>query len=196
MTNASTQPISPLEQHADLTRKRDAAYQRYSEHMQGKQNAERRMGALAKQITADELRSDKQAEKDYDAAAADFAHHRERAGTALDKVKTLDAEIEACYGAHFAVFAEEASRVTEVADTALADLCTAYRHARKCWQDATEAWAGPTRAHRTEGVPPFPISEHVMTPIMRMEARAQPPSVEVLEPLGDDPELDEVLGDD
>jgi len=191
-------PTGALAQRDDLVRKRDAAYRLYAEHTRERQLAERAMGSLAKRITAMDF-SDDEGELDLEVAhataEADYRKHLEKANSALDRVKTLEAEIEALYEREFGTFAEEANAATEVADTAIADLAVVYERAVKAWGAAVQAWAGPCRAARIDGVPPFPLARHVIADLFSGEVRAQPPRVEVTEPLGDNAELDETFTD-
>jgi hypothetical protein len=125
---------------------------------------------------------------------ADYRKHLEKANAALDQTKGYEAEIEALYGREFAVFAEEASRVTERADVALADFATVYRRAVQTWNAAVEAWAPLCRSVRVSGVGAFPVPEYQISELLSGETRAQPAHVEVMEPLGDG-ELDDELTD-
>jgi hypothetical protein len=191
-------PTGALAQRDDLLRKKQAGYTAYLEHTQQRQHAERAMGSLAKRIVAMDF-SDAEGEGELDLEAAhataenDYKKHLEHANTALDRTKALEAEIEALHERSFSEFAEEASRVTERCDVALQDFVTSYRRAVSAWTAAAEAWAPLCRAVRVGCVPAFPVPEHMLAELLRGEVRAQPPHVEVMEPLGDDPELDDEL---
>jgi hypothetical protein len=199
LTPRRPQPVGALAQRDELVRKRDAAYVAYTEHTQKRQSAERAMGSLAKRIRdADFDEPNGEGELDIEVAhataEADYRKHLEKANAGLDQTKRYEAEIEALYSRHFSVFAEEASAVTERADVALADFVTYYKRAVGAWNDAVEAWAPLCRSVRVSGVLPFPVPEHQMAELLSGEVRAQPPHVEVMEPLGDG-ELDDELSD-
>jgi hypothetical protein len=195
----ASEPVGALAQRDELVRKRDESYAVYARETQMRQLAEGVMSSAAKRVRnmdfngaagEDEL----DAEVQHATAEADYRKHLDRANSALDRVKSHEAELDHLYEREFGVFAEEANGATEVADTAIADLGTAAKRAVEAWDAAVAAWAGPCRAARISGVPPFPVGGHVMAELLAGHVRAQPPSVEVMEPLGDS-DLDDELTD-
>src|SRR5438874_1274806 len=112
------EPVGALAQRDELARKRDAAYASYAEHTQKRQEAERAMGQLKRQLDQEE---DDDVAGAYELAQQDYARSLAKANVQLDKCKGLEAEIEALYGREFAAFAEEANAVSKTAAVAVND---------------------------------------------------------------------------
>lgn len=186
LTARRPQPVGAVAQRDELIRKRDAAYNAYADYTRQRQECERAMAQLKRQLESDEAGEDvegayAQTQRDYDRSLA-------KANVNLDRVKGLEAEIEALYGREFQAFAEEASKVTATATVACDDFLAAWRRCKPTWQAATEAWAPLCRSVRIEGVRPFPVTEHQLSELLNGEAVAQPPGVEIFddaEPLTD-----------
>src|SRR5262249_11720286 len=114
------------------------------------------------------------AEQDYDRSLA-------KANVSLDRTKGYEAQVDAMYSQHFAEFAEEASKVSEMATVAVDDFVATWRRAQTAWQAAVEAWAPLCRSVRISGVCPFPCTEHQLSAILNGEAPAMPPGVEIFD---------------
>ncbi|MGO8904161.1 MAG: hypothetical protein ACLQMH_00890 [Solirubrobacteraceae bacterium] len=190
-----TKPLTPLQQRNQLEEKRIEAYRIYSEETQKRQAAEARIGVLESEIRGQPLANGSlKAEEELETARADYERHLVRSGAALDKVKSLESQLDDLYSRDFAEFAEAADEVSERAHIALHDVVEDIHRARAVWDQAVQAWAGPCRAVRAQGVPPFPIPETLITTLTDGSAYAKPPGIEVFGP-GDAEVLDAPLTD-
>ncbi len=170
---------TPTQERDALVHRRQEAYAAYNDETKSRQAAERVVGAISSKLRGETLASDGD-DLDLEAARTKADYHLKRSNVALDQVRAAEAELDQLYARHFSSFADEADEATEAADTALGDLVKAYDRARVAWDAATLAWAGLCRAHRIQGVPPFPVPDAVIAPIADGEIVARPSAVEIL----------------
>jgi hypothetical protein len=190
-----TKPLTPLQQRDLLEERRQQAYAVYSDETQKRQASERRIDVLENEVRGQPLANGSlKAEEELESAKSDCERALSRSGTALDKVKSLEAELADLCQREFATFAESADEVSERAELALRDVVEDIHRARAVWDQAVQAWAGPCRAVRAQDVGAFPIPESLIGTLTDGSAAAKPPGIEVFGP-GDCEVLDTALTD-
>jgi hypothetical protein len=192
---------SALAQRDELLTQQRRAYELYGEHAAARQDAERAKGIAASKLREAEaaLRKGAGDEAAVDAAVdaceraeADYARALDRGNRALAATKRADVELAQLYAERFTDFAAEADDVSAHADAAIERFVAAYHRAVEAWAQAQAAWAPVCQAVRVPGMEAFPLSEHVLAPILG-GWNAKPAQIEVAEEWGDD--LDEAADD-
>jgi hypothetical protein len=183
------EPPGPLEQRDKLQREKQAAYDEYAEQSQRRQVAEHSQGVAKRHLR--DLQSARakgngtevQVEKARDAldeATCDYEDALERANTALDVTKGLEATLGQLYCDYFEVFAEEAEQSSKRADAVLNEFVAAYRRAQEAWAAAQVAWTPLCHAVRIANMGQFPLTDFDMAAVVTGWT-ARPPGIEVLD---------------
>ncbi len=180
---------NPLRERDRLRQEIQSCYDYYSQQTSYRQKAERLQGKLhraladAESAAAKGKGSDAQlTEAQTRAANADDAYEKALAGanSALSSRKDLEYELEQLYSAYFEDFAMEAEKASKLADAALHEMVDAYRRAQEAWARAQVEWVPLCHAVRIAPMPPFPVDDYVLAPVIQ-GWKARPPGIELLE---------------
>jgi len=174
-----------------IQHKTDGAYILYATETKNRQRAEAKKTALDRELRQAQTDGSDERVSELEArlakAQADCVNHAARASRALDVFKAGETKMHQLHAAHFGVFAEQADEVSKEAEVALEQLAAAYRHAKKKWQAAVDAWSPLCAAVKIAGVDELPVKEFELLDVLRGEANPRPRSVEIAEVVTVDP---------